>query len=717
MPSKIIVLGSSSDVAANIAANSGPPRPTNIQTANANTTVAHNFTAGTLPTRYMISSSQNGNLPISNSTSTNGVTWTTPATLSGIEVINFATGFNKLATSHSRATSGNFDRIVIGGGDTAPGTARCKGAISYNEGRNWYPITFPNDNPITTVAWGKTGPGNSLFMGSAWWEGSYIYTSQDGVSWSMVNSSIANATSQRRVGPIMWDGKRWVLACYSGNTNNYSEFGYSYDDGVTWTFNTIASGLSGGSIPNSIAFGKGKYLVGHQYGSLYSSSDDGNTWSSELSLSLQLYNLKYFSGSNGGIFTCCTSAALPGDTPTTMYSFDGDSWGFMQPNGITTGPIVDIEFGGRNFVALEMDISGYSNTYTIPLVTGDPTLVATKRLTGGQRYIDTLLKHRNTTVVNQSISSNTGNVWLTHADVRNGWQRITRTSPARIFHPYEWHNYRNECFLVPVWSPASWTNTSFMTTTTGVVNVNSFWVTLDAGTAASTNNFDTAGLMTIVVTGNGRIYHNSSNVFSSADWTLGLDDGTSQAFYDVKYIPRVRKWLAVGANKIYTSPDGINWQRKQYNFSGNGWKIEDNGYRTIILVEGGAVWVTLDCNYFKGYTSSETGLTSGFDDHLIYSTRHGDFITDQGYFSPDGLPTPWTSPGITRTLGGAIGQTRSALFLGHEVSGATSSPGILYNITTGANGASDLLNSAYGTTPFTSPTGGYLVSGSTGFLP
>jgi hypothetical protein len=173
MSSKIIVLAASAGSSANIAANSGPPRPTNIQTANANTAVAHNFAAGTLPTRYMISSSQSSTMPISNSTATNGVTWTTPANLSGVEVINFATVFNKLATSHSIATSGNFDRIVIGGGDTAPGTSRCKGAISYNEGRNFYPITFPNDNPITTVAWGKTGPGNSLFMGSAWWEGSY----------------------------------------------------------------------------------------------------------------------------------------------------------------------------------------------------------------------------------------------------------------------------------------------------------------------------------------------------------------------------------------------------------------------------------------------------------------------------------------------------------------------------------------------------------------
>ena len=712
MPSKIIVLGSSGGISANIAANSGPPRPTNIQTANANTTVAHNFTAGTLPTRYMISSSINGNMPISNSTSTNGVTWTTPATLSGVEVINFATGFNKTTSAHSRATAGNLDRIVIGGGDTGPTTARSKGAISYNEGRNFYPITFPNDNPITTVAWGKTGPGNSLFMGSAWWEfgqGSYIYTSPDGVNWTKVNNSIANATSERRVGPIMWDGKRWVLACYSGNATNYSEFGYSYDDGVTWTFNTIASGLSGGSIPNSMTFGKGKYLVGHQYGSLYSSSDDGNTWSLEITMGAEIRNLKYFSGANGGVFICCIEAK------NVYYSFDATTWTSMSTTNITTGPIIDVEFGGNHFVALEQDSSGYSNTYTIPSVTSASW---TKRLTGGQRYLDTLLKHRNTTVVNQGINSVSGNVWLTHADVRNGWQRITRTSPARIFQSQQWHNYRNECFLVPVYNTGGgvWTNTSFMITTTGVVNVNSYWVTLDAGTAAATNNFDTAGLMTIVVTGDGRIYRNSSNVFSDVDWTLSLNDGTSQAFNDVKYIPRFKKWIAVGTDKIYTSPDGINWQRRQYDFSGNAHKIEDNGYRTVILVEiSGAVWVTLDGNYFKGYTSAQTGLTTNYDDRIMYSPRHSQFITDIANFSPDGLPTPWTSAGITRTKAGGIGETRNAIFIGFEVSGG--GPGIMCNITTGANGSSDLLDSGYRTVPFVSPTGGILVSGASGFLP
>jgi len=711
MSSKIIVL-SSNGIAANIAANSGPPRPTNIQTANANTTVAHNFTAGTLPTRYMLYSGQYGNMPISNSTSTNGVTWTAPASITGTEVINFAIVFNKTASAHTRATSGNFDRIVIGGGDTGPTTARSKGAISYNEGRNWYPITFPNDNPITTIAWGKTGPGNSLFMGTSYWEGNYIYTSQDGVSWSMVNSSISNASSNRRPGAILWDGKKWVLTCGSTTGALLTEFGKSYDNGVTWTFNTIDTNIPSSSAATCIAFGKGKYVVGGQYGRIYSSSDDGDTWSLETTMGAQIRNLKYFSGANGGVFICCIEAK------NVYYSFDATTWTSMSTTNITTGPIIDVEFGGNHFVALESDTGGYSNTYTIPSVTSASW---TKRLTAtgasSNYYFDSIIKHRNTTVVNQGINSVSGNVWLTHADVRSGWQRITRTSPARIFQSQQWHNYRNECFLVPVHNTNTvWTNTSFMITTTGVVNVNSYWVTLDAGTSASTNNFDTAGLMTILVTGDGRIYRNSSNVFSDVDWTLSLNDGTSQAFNDVKYIPRYKKWIAVGTDKIYTSPDGINWQRRQYDFSGNAHKIEDNGYRTVIIVElTGAVWVTLDGNYFKGYTSAQTGLTTGYDDRIMYSPRHSQFITDIANFSPDGLPTPWTSAGITRTRAGGIGETRNAIFIGSEVSGP--SPAILCNITTGANGSSDLLDSGYRTVPFVSPTGGILVSGATGFLP
>jgi hypothetical protein len=720
-----IILSAAGETSANISANTGPPRPNSIPNAGANTTVAHNFNTRILPTRYMLTSgASGGTFPIANSTSTNGATWTTPAN-TGIPLINFSQLGTFSSPVKGVATCQTFDRIVMGGGDTAPGASRCIGAISYDEGRTWSSITFPNDNPITILEWGKTGPGNSLFMGSNK-ESSYIYTSFDGTSWTKVNNSIASASSSRYIASIMWDGMKWLCACKStAGEGNIYEVGKSYDNGVTWTFNTISSGIYA-SEPINFAYGNGKYVLALWTGVVFTSTDSDNwTLVGDVIPGVITTSLRYVSAANGGIFMAASSGAH-------YWSQDASTWTGVTTTGFDANNPWDIVWGGNHWLALsDYPVGGRSNTYTIPSISSSTWTKRFNSATG--YYFSNIVKHRNTTIFTGGLSvanALAGNIWCTHADVRNGWQRASTASRIQPFDGVNFHNYRGECFIFPVWRTTGFGNTSIFITPTGFANAQGEYVTIDTSSEGSSTNIETAGLITLVTVlrnssgGNNGIYINTSNVYSSAAWSIALNtDG--QPMYDVKYIPRIRLFIAVGSSRIYTSPDGINWTRRQYNMTDGLRKIEDNGYRIVACINypgnQTAIWTSIDGIRWKRFTP--TNLSSYAESDLAYLTRHSKFIADDGFYSQDGGPTPFSDSGLTSTFDAFSGPispivTRS----GHAIRGPHNGSGdssvrLYYNMTTGANGAAtDLTSSAYGVTVLQTSGGNYGL-GPSGFLP
>lgn len=714
----IILTGAAGETSANIPANTGPPRPSNIPNAGANTTVAHNFNTRILPTRYMlVSDGGDAQFPIANSTSTNGVTWTTPAN-TGINLINFGPSFGYSSVEKATATCETFDRIVVGGGDTAPGSSRCIGAISYDEGKTWSSITFPNNNPITVLEWGKTGPGNSLFMGGSH-EGSYIYTSFDGTSWTKVNNSIASATSSRIPACLLWDGMKWLCACKStSGEGNIYEVGKSYDNGVTWTFNTISSGTYGAE-PTHLVYGNGKYVLALWSGVVFTSTDSDNwTLVGDVIPNLYTSTLRYVSAANGGIFIAATTGGA-------YWSQDASTWNSITTTGFDGTNPWDIVWGGNHWLATSSyPNGGRSNTYTIPSVSSSTWTKRFNSATG--YYFTSIVKHRNTSIVLNGISFTstiTGNIWCTHADVRNGWQRAS--SVSSIF-PQRWgkfHNYRGECFIFPSYRISGAGNTNIFITPTGFANAQGEYVTIDTTQESSSTDIETAGLITVVTTQHsngsgsfGKIYYNNSNVYSSGAWTLSLDAGIQM--YGVKYIPRIRLFIAVGNNRIYTSPDGINWTRRQYNMTDALYNLDDNGYRITALTSDASVaWSSIDGIRWKRFTSMNLSTLS--DSRVRYLTRHSKFIANDGFYSQDGGPTPFTDAGINFGNNSAPLEpliTRNAHVLGGPNNTGDVTTKLYYNMTTGANGVSDLSSSAYGVVVLQT-TNGIFPWGPSGFLP
>ncbi len=192
---------------------------------------------------------------------------------------------------------------------------------------NWVQVVS-NSSPVTGVAF-----GNGKFVSSQE-EGSFLCSS-DGLNWT-------NPWPQAAIGPVLRDlkylnGQFWDVA--------YNQLASSLD-GVVWT-NTIA--VTNTSSLHSITFGKGLYVAGSQYRTIWISADGANWTNPAPNLSVQPYVADVAVAFGNGVFV-----GAAGYSADILTSSDGTNWLVqqLQTNAAQYVYFGDVTFADDRFVAV-----------------------------------------------------------------------------------------------------------------------------------------------------------------------------------------------------------------------------------------------------------------------------------------------------------------------------------------------------------------------------
>jgi len=250
------------------------------------------------------------------STSTDGITWTTPTNNIVVKAIAFGNG-----------------RFIAGG---------IGGQMSYSssDGQTWTAITdipFGASADVLSIAY-----GNGKFVAGGTIGSKMVYSSDNGLTWQAVEGKVLGESEYSFLGDtaavsalIYADGK-FVAG---GNKKTATS-----TDGVNWTAPTnISFGV------RTIAYGGGKFVAGGSEGKM-AISQDGATWTpvtdSTFGASI-IYAIAY----GGGKFI---AGGYNGKMATSQ---DGETWTALADFGITDYGCVDsIAYGNGTFIAV-----GYTN--------------------------------------------------------------------------------------------------------------------------------------------------------------------------------------------------------------------------------------------------------------------------------------------------------------------------------------------------------------------
>jgi hypothetical protein len=204
--------------------------------------------------------------------STNGASWT------------LATG---------ATTQQNFIHSATNGAGTTVAVAYTTGGnnLKYSTtGTSWTQITIGSSQRLNSIAY-----GNATFVVSLGATGNSVYTSTDGISWTL-QSGVLPATQSF----ALVYGTKFIAMPYGTTTGGYSS------NGTSWTSMTVPAGSY-----NQIGYSGGVYLAA-SYGTTDAiSSTDGISWTARtLSSALTIVNVN--GGNNSFVL-------MPGDTDTNEY--------------------------------------------------------------------------------------------------------------------------------------------------------------------------------------------------------------------------------------------------------------------------------------------------------------------------------------------------------------------------------------------------------------
>ena len=211
------------------------------------TSTSYNWTGITYGNNKFVAIGDGGYI----STSTDGITWTTPAKNSNLGNYNW-----------KGITYGNNKFVAIGDG----------GYISTStDGVTW--TTPVKNSNLGSNAWTGIAYGNNKFV--ALGMGGYISTSTDGVTWTdAVYNPYISSFSWR---DITYGNNKFVALGYNGYISTST-------DGVTWTSATYNSNL-GSNKWRGIAYGNNKFIA-LGYDGYTSTSTDGVTWTGAVKTNL-----------------------------------------------------------------------------------------------------------------------------------------------------------------------------------------------------------------------------------------------------------------------------------------------------------------------------------------------------------------------------------------------------------------------------------------------
>jgi hypothetical protein len=255
--------------------------------------------------------------------STDGTSWSTSYSV-------FATTLSKLYYIRGR---------WYALGDDSAGTS-----LKYStDGASWT-ATGPNYMYANTIAYS----GSLYMVGTSLGN---IYTSTDGITWSLRASAI-----MAQINTLLYTGSRWIAA---GTTIAYSD-----DNGSSWTAAT-------GSLPTSPVESLAKnsnVIVAGGNGSLSYSTDDGSSWTTAtVTFSGPVHSIVW----NTVYFIAGGSDASP-----VRYSRDGRTW--TASSGITAEVTSIFWTGAKTYATTATTVyesTDYGRTWTT---------IATQPILGGQ---------------------------------------------------------------------------------------------------------------------------------------------------------------------------------------------------------------------------------------------------------------------------------------------------------------------------------------------
>lgn len=209
--------------------------------------------------------------------------------------------------------------------------------VSYDHGLSW---------SLTASIFGAgTYPVREVKYDNGIWvsvgEGGKIASSSDGINWTVRNSGVATVFYS-----VVYTGTRWLAVGVPASGSRVSF------DGITWT-----AGPAMPFTPLIIERNLGRLIIANSSGSIASSDNDGVTWTTRYSSTLNFLGLSNFGN---------TWLAVGTTSPYAVSSTDnGTTWTVDSPS--TAGSLAGVDFNGQG-VAVAAGGSGRLFTYGLTAV-------------------------------------------------------------------------------------------------------------------------------------------------------------------------------------------------------------------------------------------------------------------------------------------------------------------------------------------------------------
>ena len=261
-------------------------------------------------------------------TSTDGSTWTTPATMNGSTTV--ANMYGVTASS-----SGKF--VAVGfNGSNYPVYA------TSTDGSTWTTPATMNGSTTAANMYGVTVNSSGKFVAVGYDGSNYpVYaTSTDGSTWTTPATMNGSTTAAYMLGVTVNSSGKFVAVGYNNDTNKYPVYATS-TDGSTWTTPATMNGSTTAAYMYGVTVNSsGKFVAvgfNSSYYPVYATSTDGSTWTTPATMngSTTAANMYGVTVNSSGKFV---AVGYDGSNyPVYATSTDGSTWTTPATmNGSTT---------------------------------------------------------------------------------------------------------------------------------------------------------------------------------------------------------------------------------------------------------------------------------------------------------------------------------------------------------------------------------------------